>query len=166
MYKKWPNSNDITWYEDQLGNILQSYKTIADTAESFAHTESRSMPCAYTSTNILATSYRTTLPLHAGEYHIEDDIKKAIFNGPATIVIWRDGTKTVVKCGDMDIYDPEKGLAMAVCKYVFGNDATFKRIFRKWLPEEGNEELAGTPIGELGSLIKKIFSPVNEDDEM
>lgn len=27
-----------------------------------------------------------------------DPIKKVIFNDPATIVLWNDGTKTVVKC--------------------------------------------------------------------
>lgn len=94
----------------------------------------------------------------------ENDIKKVIFNGPATIVIWCDGTKTVVKCGDMDIYDPEKGLAMAICKYVFGNEGKFKRVFRKWLPEEdAGDELRGTPLGDLGSIIRKIFSPAPEE---
>lgn len=40
-------------------------------------------------------------------------IKKVIFNCPATIVLWADGTKTVVKSGDYDVFDPEKGLSMA-----------------------------------------------------
>lgn len=35
--------------------------------------------------------------------------KKVIFNDPATIVYWPDGYKTVVKCGNGDIYDREKG---------------------------------------------------------
>lgn len=93
------------------------------------------------------------------------EIERVVFNGPATVVIWKDGTKTVVKCGNYDIYDPEKGLAMAICKYVFGNDGTFKHVFKDWLPEEeASGELAGTPIGSLSSLIKQIFSPVEEED--
>lgn len=40
-------------------------------------------------------------------------IKKVIFSDPATIVLWNDGTKTVVKTQNGDPYDPEKGLAMA-----------------------------------------------------
>lgn len=40
-------------------------------------------------------------------------IKDVIFNRPATIVFWADNTKTVVKCSKNDVYDPEKGLAMA-----------------------------------------------------
>lgn len=47
--------------------------------------------------------------------------KKIIFNGPATIVMWTDGTKTVVKQSNLDDYDYEKGFAMCVVKKVFGD---------------------------------------------
>nr|DAP15094.1 MAG TPA: hypothetical protein [Bacteriophage sp.] len=67
-------------------------------------------------------------------------IKKVIFNEPATIVFWSDGTKTVVKCGKDDIWDPEKGLAMAVTKKFFGNEGFYYDIFKKWIPEEKEEE--------------------------
>lgn len=43
-------------------------------------------------------------------------IKNVIFNDPATIVFWGDGTKTVVKCSEDDVYDAEKGLSMAIAK--------------------------------------------------
>lgn len=60
-------------------------------------------------------------------------IKKVIFHGPATIVIWDDNTKTVVKCMDGDVFDPEKGLAMAISKRIFGDDfhSTFKRYLKE-----------------------------------
>lgn len=64
-------------------------------------------------------------------------IKKVIFNDPATIVFWSDGTKTVVKCADFDIFDPEKGLAMAICKRVYGEE--FHKIFKDYMPEEDEE---------------------------
>lgn len=63
-------------------------------------------------------------------------IKKVIFNDPATIVFWEDGSKTVVKCQDGDIYDPEKGLAMAISKKALGNQGNYCEVFKKWLPEE------------------------------
>ena len=44
-------------------------------------------------------------------------IKRIIFNPPATIVFWADGDKTVVKAHNED-FDPEKGLAMAICKHI------------------------------------------------
>lgn len=63
-------------------------------------------------------------------------IKKVIFNDPATIVIWTDNVKTVVKCGEGDIFDPEKGLAMAISKRFFGNKGNYCNIFKKWVPEQ------------------------------
>lgn len=60
-------------------------------------------------------------------------IQKVIFNPPATIVIWKDGSKTVVKCGENDIFDPEKGLAMAISKRAFGNNRDYYEIFAKWV---------------------------------
>lgn len=62
-------------------------------------------------------------------------ITKVIFNDPATIVFWNDGSKTVVKCNPEDEFDPEKGLAMACMKKLFGNNGYYNDIFRKWLPE-------------------------------
>lgn len=63
-------------------------------------------------------------------------VKKVIFNDPATIVLWSDGTKTVVKCQDGDVFDPEKGLAMAISKKALGNKGNFNEVFKKWLPDE------------------------------
>lgn len=64
-------------------------------------------------------------------------IKKVIFNGPATIVIWVDGSKTVVKCAEGDRYSKFSGLAIAMCKRMYGTD--FKRIFNHFIPKEETE---------------------------
>ena len=60
------------------------------------------------------------------------EIKNVKFNGPATIVFWADGTKTVVKCQDGDDYSEEIGLAMCIVKKVFGNTSKYNDIFKKW----------------------------------
>lgn len=62
-------------------------------------------------------------------------IVKVIFNDPATIVIWEDGSKTVVKC-DYESFDPEKGLAMAIAKKALGNRGNYYETFKTWLPEQ------------------------------
>ena len=64
--------------------------------------------------------------------HISD----VVFSGPATVVMWDDGTKTVVKCGDGDTVDHEKGLALAIAKKALGNKGNYYNVFREWLPEE------------------------------
>ena len=66
-------------------------------------------------------------------------IKKVKFNPPATIVFWTDNTKTVVKCSGED-YDPEKGLAMCICKKVLGDKGNYYEVFKKWLPKEEETE--------------------------
>lgn len=62
-------------------------------------------------------------------------IKNVIFNDPATIVFWDDGTKTVVKAQN-EPFDPEKGLSMAITKYFFDNKGYYCDVFKKWLPKE------------------------------
>ena len=56
------------------------------------------------------------------------NIRKVIFNNPATIVFWLDGTKTIVKKADDEPWDPEKGLAMAIIKKYFGTNKEIKKI--------------------------------------
>ena len=62
-------------------------------------------------------------------------IKKVIFNDPATIVLWRDGTKTVVKCQDDDAYDKMTGLAMCISKKFLGNNGRYYDLFKKYIDE-------------------------------
>lgn len=59
-------------------------------------------------------------------------IEKVIFNDPATIVYWHDGTKTVVKAQDGEPFDKEKGLAMAIVKKVYGNKGNYNEIFKEF----------------------------------
>ena len=47
--------------------------------------------------------------------------RKVVFNPPATIVLWKDGTKTVVKCDKDDTFDEMKGLALCYMKKALGN---------------------------------------------
>lgn len=74
----------------------------------------------------------------AKEFYSATKIEKVIFNDPATIVFWLDGTKTVVKCDDKERYDPEKGLAMAISKKALGNQGNYYNEFKKWLPDKMN----------------------------
>ena len=89
-------------------------------------------------------------------------IKNVIFNDPATIVFWSDGTKTVVKCGKNDIYDPEKGLAMAVAKKYLGTNKSHSNYmdeFKKWLPQA---EIVETEPGVW--IIKDIINSLKEKE--
>lgn len=74
------------------------------------------------------------IPRRSGRYPWYKIIGKVIFNDPATIVFWGDGSKTVVKCNSGDTFDPEKGLAMAISKRYLGDAGNYYNEFKKWLP--------------------------------
>lgn len=63
-------------------------------------------------------------------------IKRVIFNDPATVVYWLDGTKTVVKCQPGDTYSKETGLALCIAKKFLGNKGNFNDVFNQWIPRE------------------------------
>lgn len=58
------------------------------------------------------------------------EIEKIIFNDPATIVIWSDGVKTVVKTHDEE-FSPEHGLAMCIAKRYAGSRSAVKKMVEK-----------------------------------
>ena len=82
-------------------------------------------------------------------------IRKVIFNDPATVVLWSDGTKTVVKCGPEDSFDMEKGLAMAIVKKMAGNDNRFHKVFKQYTKKKKKEP------GSIGS-ITDIMAGLNQ----
>ena len=85
----------------------------------------------------------------SGIMHYFPDAKKIIFNGAATIILWANGTKTVVKCMDGDVYDPEKAVLMAYLEKITGGKGPAKRFLKDCLkdytPQAGAVNDAETP---------------------
>lgn len=79
-------------------------------------------------------------------------IKRVIFNNPATIVFWKDGTKTVVKC-EGEEFDQEKGLAMAISKRALGNTGRYYDTFKEWCKFES----------EIGQTVRILWYANNQD---
>lgn len=67
--------------------------------------------------------------IHEDPFHI----KRVIFNNPATIILWDDGTKTVVKAQDGEEFDKEKGVALCFMKRYLGNKGNYNNIFKKYI---------------------------------
>ena len=92
------------------------------------------------------------------------EIKNVKFNGPATIVFWTDGTKTVVKCQDGDDYSEEVGLAMCIVKKVFGNTSKYNDIFKKWCPsydaETDDDEYFSEAHKQFLNYVLKTFNEI------
>lgn len=91
------------------------------------------------------------------------EIKNVKFNGPATIVFWADGTKTVVKCQDGDDYSEEVGLAMCIVKKAFGNMSKYNDIFKKWCPSydtETDDNYLSEAYKQFRNHIRKTFNEI------
>ena len=72
--------------------------------------------------NFKTIKYETYNPLH---------VDRIIFSPPATIVFWKDGTKTVVKCADGEPFSEYNGFAAALLKKVFGSNSAVKKIIQR-----------------------------------
>ena len=77
-------------------------------------------------------------------------IEKVIYNKPAVIVIWSDGTKTRSTCDKEDIWNPELGLMLDVMKKVMGQDFTAK-LYRDWAVQIDSSDIVNNE-----SVIKTI----------
>lgn len=100
---------------------------------------------------------------------ITPKIKNLIFNPPATIVFWTDGTKTVVKCQNHEEFDPEKGLAVAFFKKMHGNKGHYFEEIKKWT--EGYINSNGVKVvlnfnswSEAADILDKIECLRKEND--
>lgn len=129
-------SPSIPSVDDQLSKEMEEY------------TKSRIM-------NMLNTIPKYYMPIDVVK------IKNVIFNHPATIVFWTDGTKTVVKAQDGDVFDPEKGLAMAISKKALGNKGNYCNELKKWLPKK-EETMPPITTSELADNIEKFSKKVKE----
>lgn len=75
---------------------------------------------------------------------IMDDIDKVIFNDPATIVTFKDGTKVCVKASKHDKFSKETGLVYAIVKRLYANDMNDNGYLRsKGLGEKMNKVIEG-----------------------
>lgn len=60
------------------------------------------------------------------------DVEKIIFSGPKTIVLWSDGTKTIVSMSkDEAKFDPEAAFCAAYTKKMFGTNSKIKRVIKE-----------------------------------
>lgn len=110
---------------------------------------------AYGQTAEISTASGITIRASLMDPVFLKNIKKVIFNCPATIIIWEDGTKTVVKLMDGDTWDPEKGFALAYLKGILGN-GKFKKEFKKYVKpqvelEENTENLIDALLKFVGA---------------
>ena len=122
-----------TWPKDRFAKEYENWLLQNSVVDAILYTNKK-MDSA------LSVNKETAERSYHMHYDIRRCIKKVKFNPPATIVFWTDNTKTVVKCKGED-YDPEKGLAMCICKKVLGDKGNYYEVFKKWLPKEDDSDV-------------------------
>lgn len=89
-------------------------------------------------------------------------MKEVIFHGPATIIYWEDGDKTVVKCMEGDHMNPEMGIAMATLKKMLGGSyKEFKKHTAEIIAEDKKRKLE-TKLNKYVKEIKEMAEAVKE----
>lgn len=58
-------------------------------------------------------------------------VKRVIYSGNKTIVIWGDDTKTIVGCSEGETYDEFDGFTAALAKKLYGSTCAVKREIKK-----------------------------------
>ena len=93
--------------------------------------------------------------------------KQVIYNNPATIIFWEDGTKTVVKC-EGEKYDELKGLMIGIVKKVCGlkNFYTYYDIITKYVT--GKNILFNIEKGLAERYVMSIYhiKKINSKDDI
>jgi hypothetical protein len=92
-------------------------------------------------------------------------IKNIIFNEPATIIFWSDNAKTVVKCQEGDVFDPEVGVAMAVMKRALGTnetDSNYLDKVKKYLDKYREKEQLNIESQDILTCVSNAIDTANE----
>lgn len=68
----------------------------------------------------------------------EDPVEKVYFNEEkgVTVVIWKEGAKTILTCAPGEKFDREKAIALAFMKRYFRNRGAYNEVLKKWVASD------------------------------
>lgn len=87
---------------------------------------------------------------------IDFRVKKIMHNGPATIVFWKDGTKTVVRLKEGDKYDQYAAFTAAVAKRLYGKTVKISEIVDQYSKDLKKIDIPEAPPRELSVEELKV----------
>lgn len=68
------------------------------------------------------------------------NIKQVIYSNPVTVIIWEDGTKTISRCDDDDIYDELTGFMLCIFKKVL-TPKTMRKMFKDYVYDVDSDKI-------------------------
>ena len=119
------------YYTNLNLRIGGKYNIVADKKSSY---DNPVVVTYYATVNPTYGSLRTitSAKLVDGTARPDDGLDRIIFNEDVTIAIWKDGTKTLIRCQEGDIFDKEKAIALCYMKKALGNRGSFNETIKKW----------------------------------
>ena len=88
-------------------------------------------------------------------------VKKVLVNGPATIIFWEDGSKTVSVCDKDDKFDIEKGIGMCFMKKALGGSYTNVIDTLSRVADADNGYLSNDYISKIDNYLQSDISIMN-----
>ena len=93
--------------------------------------------------------------------------EKIIRNNRATIVIWGDGKKTIVKCEEGKTYDVYEAYTAALAKRIYGTNSALKRlIISKYVEQSSDDKSVNieikVPFTKNAKRLKKQLDDIKE----
>lgn len=70
-------------------------------------------------------------------------IERVVYNNPATIMFFSDGTKTVAKTHNADVYNKETGFILCLLKKLAGT-TNVHDLLKYWLPDPESDKAVVT----------------------
>ena len=68
------------------------------------------------------------------------NIKQVIYSNPVTVIIWEDGTKTISRCDDDDVYDELTGFMLCIFKKVL-TPKTMRKMFKDYVYDVDSDKI-------------------------
>lgn len=97
------------------------------------------------------------------------NVSKIIFNPPATIVFWEDGTKTVVECAAEDEFSEYYGFLAALGKKVYENNSQIKKLIDKKAERHENKkdekDISDVSMDSLVEALEYLFHSARNIDD-
>ncbi len=119
-------------------------------------------------TGTISTSTSNTAYVYTPSVKLPE-VKEVIFAPPATIVYWKDGSRTVVKCNESDVFNEEVGFALCFLKKVLQNAGyvyNFNTYIRKNIKNAkrygGSIPLSETSAINIPDIIPELTKKLNE----
>lgn len=110
----------LTESKDGISIGITFHRYISDGAYWFSENDIRLYNTPHGSNDVIDT------PELAGGMQVD----KIIYSGPKTIILWHDGTKSIVSCSEDDHYDYCAGFCAVVTQKVFGTNSQIRKLLK------------------------------------